>query len=399
MIEEEILQKIVVSQRNDLKEKDVGVKREVLKEISLHGSHIIILSGIRRSGKSTLLRQLMKELENFYFFDFEDQQAFNFDLMDFEKLHSLFEKNFGKSENYFFDEIQNVNGWERFVRKLHDKGKKVVITGSNASLLSKELGTKLTGRHFRYEVFPFTYQEMLILFHKKTCKESFIDYIHSGGFPEFLKDQRQQLLQELFNDTITRDIVIRYGLRDTKVITSLATYLMTNTGKEFSYNKLKKLFGLGSVNTVIAYISYLEDCYLLFTVPRFDYSYKKQLINPKKVYGIDSGLGKAISASYSEDLGRILENLVFLHLRRKYKEIFYYKGQAECDFVIKERGQITQAIQVCYSLSSTNLDRELGGLKEAMKKFHLKEGLLITLDGKDKFENIAVVPVWKWMID
>ena len=398
MIEKDMLREIAISQRRDINEKDTGVKRSLLKEIDLKGSHIIILSGIRRSGKSTLLKQLMKQLDHFYFFDFEDQRMFNCDLMDFEKLNIIFEEEFGKSENYFFDEIQNVEGWERFVRKLHDQGKKVIVTGSNASLLSKELGTKLTGRHLRYETFPFSYDEMLKLLDKKSGKQSFEEYTTRGGFPEFLKDQKQQILQELFNDVITRDVIIRYDLRDAKIITNLAIFLITNIGREFSYNKLKKQFGFGSVNTVISYISYLEDCYLLFTVPKFDYSYKKQLVNPKKVYSIDSGLGRAISVSYSKDAGRILENVVFLQLRRKYKEIFYYKDKWECDFLIKEKEKITQAIQVCYELTQENMEREIRGLREAMNKFKLKQGMIITLCQEDFFgKDIKAIPAWKWM--
>src|SRR3989344_8683143 len=247
MIEIETLRKIVDKQKEELKKRDLGIKREILKNISLKGTHIIILSGMRRSGKSTLLKQIIKEYKNYYFFNFEDQQAYGFDIFDFNKLDEIFNEKF-KSENYFFDEIQNVEGWERFIRTLHDNEKKIIVTGSNASLLSKELGTKLTGRHIRYEVFPFSYNEMIKFFNKKPNKETFEEYMSLGGFPEFLKDQRQELLQELFNDTITRDIVIRYGLKDQKVITNMATYLITNMGKEFSYNKIKEQFKLGSVN-------------------------------------------------------------------------------------------------------------------------------------------------------
>ena len=397
MIEIETLRKIVDKQKEELKKRDLGIKREILKNISLKGTHIIILSGMRRSGKSTLLKQIIKEYKNYYFFNFEDQQAYGFDIFDFNKLDEIFNEKF-KSENYCVDEIQNVEGWERFIRTLHDNEKKIIVTGSNASLLSKELGTKLTGRHIRYEVFPFSYNEMIKLFNKKPNKETFEEYMSLGGFPEFLKDQRQELLQELFNDTITRDIVIRYGLKDQKVITNMATYLITNMGKEFSYNKIKEQFKLGSVNTVISYISYLEDCYLLFTIPKFEFSYKKQLISPKKIYSIDTGVGKAISASYSKDLGRILENIVFLHLRRKYKEIFYHKEKFECDFIIKDKDKIIKAIQVCYDLTNDNLNREIEGLREAIKRYKLKKGFIITFDQKDYFgDDIEVVPAWKFL--
>ena len=178
----------------------------------------------------------------------------------------------------------------------------------------------------------------------------------------------------------------------------LSLYLITNSGKEFSYNKLRKLFKLGSTNTVISYISYFEESYLLFTIPKFSYSYKKQLVNPKKVYVIDMGFGRANSISFSEDRGRIFENLVFLNLRRKYKEIYYFKESNECDFLVKEGGKILQAIQACYELNEENKNREIKGLREAMSKFDLKKGVIITLNQKDKFKGIEGIPICKWSL-
>ena len=188
---------------------------------------------------------------------------------------------------------------------------------------------------------------------------------------------------------------MRYGLRDAKVVKDLAIYLLSNAGKEFSFNKLKKLFNFGSTNTVISYVSFYEESYLLFTVSKFDFSFKKQLVNPKKVYSIDIGLSRANSVSFSKDSGRVLENLVFLYLRRMYKDIFFFKGDNECDFLIREKGKVSQAIQVCYKLSEDNKEREINGLKEAMSKFGLVKGIIITFNQKDKLGNIIVKPVWE----
>lgn len=395
MILKETLLKIVRMQRDTLKQEDTGIIRDILSDIKIGPHYATILSGIRRCGKSTLLKQLMKN-KNVYYFNFEDQNVFGFDVADFERLDEVFHEEFGESKYYFFDEIQNVEGWERFVRKQQDAGKIFVITGSNASLLSKELGTKLTGRHINYELFPFSYQEMLKFTLQKQSLKSFSDYSKRGGFPLFLKYKKNDILQELLTDIVARDIIVRYKLREDKIIKQLLIYLMTNVGKEFSYNKIKNMFNLGSVNTISAYISYFEDSYLIFTIPKFDYSYKKQLVSPKKVYSIDVGFSNANSIKFSGDKGRVFENLVFLDLRRKYKEIFYFRDVKECDFVIKEKDKLILAVQVCYDLNEDNKERELAGLKEAMKKLNIKTGIILTLNQEDELENIKIMPAWKY---
>jgi hypothetical protein len=395
MILKDTLRQIVLLQRRSL--GDIGIKREVLDDIDLKTSHVIILSGIRRCGKSTLLKQLMKKVKKFYYFNFEDQRVSGFELSDFEKLDDVFHEEFGDCNYYFLDEIQNVDGWERFVRKKQDERKKFIITGSNASLLSRELGTKLTGRHLTYELFPFSYGEMLLLRKLKPTLKSFKEYFQNGGFPEFLKYRNTDILQELFRDIISRDIVVKNKLKEAKTITELSLYLLSNIGKEFSYNKLKKYFNMGSTNTIISYISYLEDSYLFFVLPKFDYSYKKQIVNPKKIYSIDVGLSYANSVSFSSDKGRILENLVFLHLRKKYKDIFYFKENYECDFVIRKKGKDIEAVQVCFELNADNKERELRGLEFAMNKLKIKKGTIVTFNQEDKINGIKVMPYWKWV--
>jgi len=399
MILRKTLKKLVKLQKDELKKHSKGVKRELINSLNMRVPHILVISGIRRCGKSTLLKQIIEKLDNFYYFNFEDPRALDFEVSDFEKLDNVLHEVYGNSNYYLFDEIQNVGEWERFVRKMQDSKKKFVITGSNASMLSRELGTKLTGRHLINELFPFSYQEMLKLKGKKPSISSFMDYFNMGGFPEYLKYDDVTILQQVFNDIILRDIVVRYGLKNAKTVKELAIYLLTNIGKEFSYNKLRETFKFGSANTVISYISYFEESYLLFTVPRFNYSYKKQIVSPKKAYAIDVGLARANSVSFSEDKGRVLENLVFLSLRKKYKDIYYFKEENECDFLVREKGKITKAIQVCYELNEDNKDREISGLREAMNKFNLKQGIIITLNQKDKFKSIEVKPAWKYILE
>jgi hypothetical protein len=401
MILKDALKQIVKEQRIELESLDYGTEREELNNIDLNLPYALIITGIRRCGKSTLLHQILKKLPAFYYLNFEDTRLTSFEQTDFEKLDEVFKEEYGMCEFYLFDEIQNVDKWEQFVRSRLDKQKKFVITGSNASLLSKELGTKLTGRHINRELFPFSFRETLSMKNKKGSKETFEEYLVTGGFPEYLKYRRAEILQELLNDVIQRDIVARYKIRNSRALKEMAVYLLTNIGKEFSYSGIKKMFGLGSTNTAISFISYFEDSYLLFTVPKFDYSMKKRLVNQKKVYSVDNGLSSINSVSFSSDKGRMLENAVFLHLRRTYSDIFYFKKRYECDFLVREKNKIKMAIQVSYNLSDDNKKREIEGLMEALEMFNLTDGLILTYDQNDTFnikgKNIIVKPVWKWM--
>lgn len=400
MILKEALSRAVKSQFEDLQKREVGIPRELLERIDLKSNHVIIISGIRRTGKSTLLHQLMGRVDKAGYFNFEDPRVIEFTVEDFERLKEVIDEK-KKTKTYFFDEIQNVKNWEIFVRSEQDRKSKLFITGSNASLLSIELGTRLTGRHINYELFPFSYSEFIRF--KKTKKNihSFDLYFKLGGFPEYLQFENPQVLHQLFEDIIMRDIVARYGLKNPTQIKELALYLIANMGKEFSNNKLKQLFNLGSANTVASYISYFSDSYLFFTIPRFSYSVKQQIRNNRKVYSVDHGLIRNLSKSFSPDEGRLLENIVFVELRKRYKEVFYFRGDHECDFLIKDAGKIINAIQITMELSDINYQRETDGLIEALNYTKLKEGLILTYDYQDEIsvsgKNIKIVPVWKWL--
>lgn len=401
MLESQITE-VLEYQNNYLKQFSTGTPREVLNEIDLSDTHVKILTGIRRCGKSTVLHQLMEKEDNFKYLSFEDPRLSVFEVNDFFKLEKIFEAD-GKKGMFFFDEIQNVKGWEQYIRVLHDQKKRVVITGSNARILSTELGTSLTGRQISYEIFPFSFVEYLRHFSLEHSLENFSDYLQFGGFPEFLISKKQEVLVQLFNDLIYRDIVVRHGLRNPKIVRELGVYLATNVGKLFSYNKTVNHFDLGSANTVKAYISYFEDAYLFFTIPLFSFSMKQQITNPKKVYGIDTGLIGALSMSFSKDKGRLLENKVFIHLKRIGKEIYYFQQKGECDFIVSMNSKIESAIQVCYHLTSENIDREANGLIEAMEILKITNGLILTYQQDEIIEregiSIRVMPVWKWMLE
>lgn len=394
------IEKFLALQRSFLNKKQDGFKRKGLANLPNNAGHILIITGVRRCGKSTLLQQISKELrEEFIFFNFEDPRIYGFELEDFTKLDEIVGD---EIRHYFFDEIQNVEKWELFIRHLHDREKRIAITGSNASLLSKELGTRLTGRNVQIELFPFSYNEYLLFLNLENNLASFNSYIEDGGFPEYVKSKHKEQLQQLFKDIIYRDIIVRHGIRQAKTIIDIALFLIANVGKEYSLNGLKNTFGVGSANSVADYIHWLEDSYVLFSVPRFSWSLKSVSINPKKVYCIDTGFAQANSLSFSEDTGRLLENCVYLALRRKYKEIYYFKDQGACDFIVKESQTIIHIIQVCAEIHSENKAREVNGLLAALKFFSITEGLILTLNQEDVLRinevKIRLLPVWKWLL-
>jgi len=402
MILKETIAETVDSQKEFILGADKGIEREMLPGIRLIPGYATVISGIRRAGKSTLLKQLTSDKTSFAYLNFEDVRIFGFDLKDFKRLEETFASQ-DISDLYFFDELQNVEGWERYVRTLLDTKKTVVITGSNASLLSKELGSKLTGRHLRYELFPFSFKEALSFWNVKPSLQSFEKYLQTGGMPEYLKLLNDMILQELFNDIIARDITVRYNLRNPRLVKELALYLLSNVGKEFSFQKLRKMYDLGSVNTVISLIGYYEDSYLLFTVPQFDFSLRSRQVNAKKVYAIDTGFIRANSVSFSQDKGRILENLVFIQLKRFGREVFYFKKDNECDFITRDKNKKLELFQVCFELNEENKDREINGMLAAMDYTKQKSGTIFTLNQTDELEfdkrTIFVKPVWKWLLD
>ncbi len=378
---------------------------------------VVVISGVRRCGKSTLLQAIRaKNKEQDYYLNFDDERLIHFKVEDFQLLLELFGERFGKQSTFYFDEIQNITGWERFVRRLHDYGNKVYITGSNASMLSKELGTHLTGRYQQVELYPFSFLEYLKLNkvepslmdpfntdHKALLKASFNDYFKLGGFPAFLKSKHAEYLKSLYESVLYRDVMVRNGITNEQEILELMFFVTSNTGKLISYNSLAKVIGVKNATTVKQYLGFLQDAYMLSLVPKYDVSVKKQLHNPKKVFGIDLGLMRQLSFQHSEDHGRLLENVVYLQLKRQAKKVYYHHNKSECDFVIKEKNSITQAIQVCWSLyDDKTKQREVKGVLDAMTTYQLKEGLILTEDENDRIsvddKIINIMPVWLWLL-
>jgi hypothetical protein len=330
-------------------------------------------------------------------------QLAHFEQRDFSRLDDAFKEVLGTGGIYLLDEVQNISGWEIFVRQLVDRSNSVIVTGSNATMLSRELGTRLTGRNLRYELYPFSFKEYLQLKGKKASLKSFEGYFTQGGFVEYVDSLDADVLRNLFQDIFYRDILVRHDVRLESELKQFVAHISANIGVETSYSKLQKLLQLGSHNTISQFILACEQAYLFFQITRFDYSLKKQLVAPKKLYCVDNAMLKLNAFSFSDNRGRYLENTVFMQLKRNDREIYYHRLDAECDFVIKEGAKIVEAIQVCYNLNDENEDREIGGLVEACKTHKLKKGLLLTYDQEDSFQKdgvkITVKPVWKWLLE
>ncbi|MBD3263029.1 AAA family ATPase [Candidatus Woesearchaeota archaeon] len=419
MISKDLLRQIILQQKNhEFKIKETTL-REKLPEIEKwikKDNRIIILTGLRRSGKSTLLKQIIHNNDNnFCYVNFEDERFIDFKAKNFEKLHEVLIEIYGKSSLYFFDEIQNIEKFETFVRRLQDQNKKITLTGSNATLLSRELGTHLTGRYKSFEIYPFSFREFLRFNNIALDKTSmyltekkvqiiklFQDYFSKGGMPEYLKNEDIDYIRTTYENIIYRDIIVRYNIKKQKILKELVNILATDIASKITYNSLKNTLKLSNAITVKEYISHLENSYLFFELPKFDYSIKKQLNTPKKIYTVDPMFHTLCGMNYSTNKGRLLENMVFIELKRKGFEIFYYENKNECDFVIKDKNKINNAIQVCYDLNKDNRKREINGLLEAMDKFQLKIGILLTSEQEENIsidnKKIIVMPVWKWML-
>ena len=404
-----------------------------MKEL-LNSKSITVVTGPRRAGKTVLLKQTINEMmgegvdrEQILYLNLEDYRLYsNHSLELLSAVLETYKENINpkKSVYFFIDEIQNIEGFEHFLRTEYDRdGKskiKFIITGSNSKLLSKELGTLLTGRTSTLTVYPFSFEEYLqyhnvkldmssyfTLEHQKNeIKQLFNKYVVFGSIPEFLDEtQPYGRLNEYLENIIFKDIVVRFNIRNTRLVKELAIFLATNTSKTYSINKLAKMFTC-SVNTIQEYLSDLEQVYLFFYLRQYSYSYKEQVTTQSKAYCIDTGLASATGFQFSKNNGRLIENAVFIELKRRGHDIYYHKGAGsgvECDFLIKEGMHVTDALQVSESLA--NLDtrkREIKGLLDATQQYELEVGLILTDNEYDDIVqdgiNIQVRPIWFWML-
>jgi len=393
---------------------------EVDVTIYLKTDLIKLITGPRRAGKSIFALQLLKS-ENFAYLNFDDElltQFFNED-----KIILALNEVYPNFDYLLLDEIQNINNWELWINKLHRRGYNLIITGSNAKLLSRELATSLTGRYLQIELFPFSFKEFvgyhqlkhldvnnLIFKQKQDIFRLLNDYLINGGYPEtfLIREITKNYISTLFDSILLKDISKRFNVRHNNQLYNLASYLLSNYCNLFSFNQLKEQLQLQSVVTTQKFCNYLTEPYLFFYLTPFSYKIKQQKKAHKKIYVIDNSFAEQ-SFQISANYGRLLENLIFVELlRRKFAPefgLFYYqtKNKKEIDFVCKKGIFIEELIQVAYNISdSKTLKREISALIEGGKELNCSNLTIITWE-EEKLINvngktIKVVPVWKWLL-
>lgn len=410
-----LLRQVIYEQRS--KEADLGVIRRIDTKL-LDCPEVLVITGIRRCGKSVLMQQIReRQNEKDYYLNFDDERLINFRVEDFQMLNEVFMEDFGIQKHYYLDEIQNVEGWERFVNRLYSQGCKVFVTGSNANLLSRELGTFLTGRHVTMELYPFSFREYLELEQIEVKQDTFYTtegkalllgkiqrYMKAGGFPQYIQSDSDNYLFSLYNDIIYKDVVVRNKINNEKQLKEMMYYLASNATHRFTYNSVAKAVNIKSPDTIKSYIGFIEDTYLVRQLAKFDYSVGVQMRSPKKIYFIDNALIHKIGFNATDNLGSSLENCVCVELMRRGKDIYYHADTQECDFIIREGVTIVDAMQVTVSIKDAGTrEREIKGLLAAMERYGLPTGTIITLEEEEEIivndhQQISVRPIWKWLL-
>lgn len=403
---------------------------------SLDLRQILVITGIRRSGKSVLLKELLNYLINIKKINPKNILYLNLESPYFEKYKDdskyldIIYKEFIDLNNIkkdikkyvLLDEIQFFKNWQVFVKSRYETDNiKFIITGSNAWLLNQEFSTLLSGRSISFTIYPFDLKEYLsyknininsdkeIIKSNVKIKKEVKNYLQEGGFPEIVinknKETNKEILFNYYKNILYLDIVPRYNIKDTNNLEKLSNYLLNNITHKYSYNKLSSHLGF-SDKTIKDYILNLEKSYLLFELNKFDYSFKKQINSPKKLYVIDNGLLNTISFKFSKDLGKLYENLVFIELKRRNAEVYYYisKNNSEVDFLVFEKTKVVSLIQVCYDLDDLNtLERETKSLIESSKELKCNNLIIVNskLDEERKIKNktIKFIPLWEWLLE
>lgn len=376
------------------------VKRRLAGALPARSTQAIVLMGVRRCGKSILQAQVMRRRHAPFYCNLEDARLYGLGPDDFPAFLSVLEELAPRHAPVYLDEVQEVPEWQRLVRTLLDRGRTVCVTGSNASLLGRDVGSRLTGRHLLFEVFPFSFGEYLDYTRQRPGAASLAAYLDDGGFPAYLRERDPHILEELLRDVVERDIAVRHHLREIRHAMNLALFLFANTGQPFSLQSLTKSLAIPTVAQTARIVEFLQDAYLLFALPKFSTSFKKRVVAPNRFYAIDNGLRRVVSPQRNPDVGRRLENAVYLALRRR-REALAWAGEKdawECDFVTDR-----EAIQVCAELAPHNREREVRGLVEGCRLPGKRTALLLTANQRDRFVadglKVEVKPTWEWLLE
>ena len=392
-------------------------KRKVPDDF-INSGLVKIISGVRRSGKSTLVHLSLRG-KTYAYVNFDDERLFNLNATDLSMVEESLYQVYGNFDFLFLDEIQNIDGWGLFVNRLARRNIDLFLSGSNSKLLSTEISSHLTGRFVEFELFPFSFKEFLVhrgfdyqdrfLPTEKTgqLKKHFNDYLEMGGFPEISKGENpKRYAASLFHSIINRDIFLRYNIKHQSTFKDIALFLINNYSREISFNRLKNIFGLGSEHTAKKYVHYLEEAYVIFTLSKFSFK-KQETLRYKKNYVIDVSFINALSDDFSQNMGFVYENLVALELLRRKNfenfELFYYKKNIEVDFVVRKNLKIKELIQVSYDIGDPRTyRREVNSLIAASKDLSPDKLTIITKEKETeeiiKGKNISFIPLIKWLI-
>jgi predicted AAA+ superfamily ATPase len=414
-----MIRDVLLIQKRELESrfKEKYVERDIdLRRINNNLINVII--GPRRSGKSFFAIHVLNKMGSFGYANFDDERLV--EVKDYDEIVNTIDSIYNNPKYLLFDEIQNLEKWELFVNRLQRQGHNLVITGSNSKLLSKELATHLTGRHSLTNVSPFSFHEYLKLEDKELTgneiKTKLFSYVTQGGYPEPLikKLDHKDYLSTLFASIIYKDILKRFRVRSVQAIEDLATYMISNIAKEFSYNTLTKMTKCKSVHTVEKYLNYLEEAFIFFKLNRFSFKVKEQMASNKKIYCVDNGFISAKAFKFSPDMGQLYENVVAIELKKLEMDgvanIYFWKSkqQEEVDFVVKQGLKVTHLIQVCFDVSDVKTkEREIRALIKAGKELKCKNLVAITEDyeAKEKISwfgvegNIRFIPLWKLLFE
>jgi predicted AAA+ superfamily ATPase len=401
------------------------LEREVLEKIIMwiNKKQVIPITGCRRSGKTTIMYILIKHLltnvpgENILFIKCDDERILEENLIEGARIKHLEMFNPTGKVYIFLDEVQELKDWDRTVKRIYDLEKDVKIFLTGSRLLKSELSTSLAGRFVYFDVYPLSFREFiksknetihgkLEIFSKRhKIKNHLREYIQWGGFPEIVLEKNDDFKKELlkfYSDSILyRDVIKRSNVTKIDKVENLKNYLFPNISNLLNYNKIAKHLGISS-DTVSSYLHAMEEAYFFFPLSIFSYSFKKQLVNPKKIYCTDTGIRNAVGFKFSSDLGRLYENIVFMELKRYNNETYYWKDSSgEVDFLIKKGDKIIEAIQVCCDISTAD-ERETRSLLSALDKFDLDKGTIISGDIRDVKnigeKTIEYIPLWEWLL-
>ena len=397
MISKQIIRKVIEDQYINIHQRNNGIRREVLTSMPYLTNQALLITGPYRSGRSTAMLQLMNEdYPEAWYVNFEDPRLYGFDNEDFKKLDDLITES-GKGV-LFFDKIDTIKEWPDYVARKVDEEFKVVATvtlSPQSQLLQQE---PLKNKTITRTVYPFSFKEYLSTTHKNASENTLTEYMYRGGFPDNIvswnngaNTNQENVIRKLFTDSLNREVIIKNGIRDIHTLRRIANHLLNNCAEMISANKIRNMLAIKAVSTVTEHFGHLEEAYIAEFVPRLAPK-AQQNVNPRRVFITDTSLPVQIATEDNSLKERLFTNLIYLHLRRKYREIYYYADNDMCDFIAYDNGEPHEVVQVAMVLDHDNFRSKVDATLAALKHTGLKKGCIITLDREEflDFDDVVI---------